>query len=128
MRTRRSVRIFLKHTLNRLTVRLASSTNTDFAAVRHVGRRSGAVYETPIIAEPLPDGFLIALTYGPKVDWYRNVQAAGRCELRWHDTVYTIHRLTPVERETALQVYPPLMRWILRASGTTDFVKMQPSA
>jgi hypothetical protein len=33
------------------------------------------------MVEPTTDGVVIALTYGPEVDWYRNVLAAGHCEL-----------------------------------------------
>lgn len=45
--------------------------------VRHVGRRSGKPYETVIMVWPLRASFVIALTYGPKVDWYQNLLAAG---------------------------------------------------
>jgi hypothetical protein len=30
-----------------------------------------------------PDGFVIALTYGPDRDWVRNVLAAGGCTIEW---------------------------------------------
>lgn len=48
-----------------------------FWIIRHVGRTSGAVYETPIILAPVPQGFVCELTYGDQVNWYRNVVAAG---------------------------------------------------
>jgi hypothetical protein len=37
------------------------------------------LYETPIFVEPFDRGFVIELTYGPQVDWYKNVLAAGGC-------------------------------------------------
>jgi hypothetical protein len=49
----------LKFTLNPLTRRLARSSMGPFSIVRHVGRRSGRLYETPIIVSPVEDGFVI---------------------------------------------------------------------
>lgn len=45
--------VILKYTLNPLTRRLARSTIGPFAIVRHIGPRSGKVYETPIIVARL---------------------------------------------------------------------------
>ncbi|MGI9646754.1 MAG: nitroreductase family deazaflavin-dependent oxidoreductase [Ilumatobacteraceae bacterium] len=47
------------------------------SVVRHVGRTSGTVYETPVVAYPTDDGFAIALPYGRSADWMKNVLAAG---------------------------------------------------
>ena len=65
--------IVLKHTLNPFTRRIARSSVGPFAIVRHSGRHSGKVYETPIIVAPLKDGFVIELSYGHDVDWHKNV-------------------------------------------------------
>lgn len=51
------------------------------AVVRHVGRRSGRAYATPVLALPIPDGLVIPLTYGAGADWCRNVLTAGGCEV-----------------------------------------------
>jgi deazaflavin-dependent oxidoreductase (nitroreductase family) len=71
----------LKNTLNRWTTELARSGRGPFSLVRHVGRKSGTVYETPIIVARVPEGFVAELTYGENVNWYRNIVAAGGCEL-----------------------------------------------
>ena len=39
----------LKHTLNRLTSRIARSGRGPFAVICHVGRKTGRTYETPVI-------------------------------------------------------------------------------
>ena len=84
---RRFLRV-LKNTLNRWTTRLARAGRGPFSLVRHVGRKSGKTYETPIIVARAEGGFIAELTYGERVDWYRNVVAAGGCELLvrgvWH--------------------------------------------
>ncbi len=67
-RLRKSLLLVLKHTLNPLTRRMARSNLGPFSIIRHVGRRSGRHYETPIIVAPVEEGYVIELTYGPEVD------------------------------------------------------------
>jgi hypothetical protein len=78
---RRTFLWLLKNTLNRLTTRVARSGRGPFSLVRHVRRKSGIVYETPIIVAAAPEGFVAELTYGEDVNWYRNIVAAGGCDL-----------------------------------------------
>ena len=65
---------------NRVTTPLARWL-PGFGVVRHVGRRSGRRYRTPVNLFPTDGGFTIALTYGTGADWVRNVLAAGGCEI-----------------------------------------------
>ncbi len=65
---------------NRVTTPLARRL-PGFGVVHHVGRRSGRHYETPVNVFPTDGGFTIALTYGTRADWVRNVLAAGGCEI-----------------------------------------------
>ncbi len=58
-------------------MRTAGSAGTQTSVIRHVGRTSGRTYETPVDVIPTSDGFLIALPYGTRADWLRNVLAAG---------------------------------------------------
>ena len=115
---------FLKHTLNRLTRRIAKSSFGPFALVRHVGRKSGKQYETPIILGHLDDFFVVELTYGPKVDWYKNVQAAGGCTLVWHRHEYEVNHLEPLPVEVGRRGFPLLAQIVLRLTNRTHFVKM----
>src|SRR6266404_2169763 len=66
------IRIFNKHAKNRLLRGFVHLSHGPFAIIRHTGRRSGKLYETVIWVWPLGEGFVIALTYGVLVDWYRN--------------------------------------------------------
>ncbi len=117
-------RVILKHTLNPLTRRLARSSFGPFSLIRHVGRRSGNTYETPLIVQPAGDGFVIALTYGPDVDWYKNVLAAGGCTLVRHGKDFVIDKIEPLDVETGRSAFPVPQRWIIRAVGMQHFVKM----
>jgi len=115
----------LKYTLNPLTSRVAHSSFGPFAIVQHVGRRSGKIYETPIIAIPVEDGFVIELSYGHGVDWHKNVLAARGCTIVWHGREYLIDKVEPLDTEIGIAAYPPSQRVILRVLGRKDFEKMK---
>jgi deazaflavin-dependent oxidoreductase (nitroreductase family) len=47
----------------------------------HTGRSSGRTYRTPLDAHRLPDGYLFIPMYGPRIDWVKNLLAAGEARL-----------------------------------------------
>jgi deazaflavin-dependent oxidoreductase (nitroreductase family) len=119
------IRTFNKYITNPLLRTFANASRGPFAVIRHVGRRSGKPYETTIMIWPVEDGFVIALTYGPEVDWYRNILAAGHCTLLWHGRVYAVGKPEPIDVKTALLAFPPAFRLILRRSGIQHFVRVK---
>lgn len=121
---RRGFLKLLKYTLNPLTRRLARSSHGPFAIVRHIGRRSGKQYETPLIASPISGGFVIELTYGQDVDWHKNLLAAGGCTVIWHGKQYIIDRIETLDSETGRAAYPPPLQLILRLLDRTHFEKL----
>lgn len=123
------MRYVAKNVINRLTSRNAGSAKSSFALLRHVGRRSGKEFETPIMVSPLGEDFVFALTYGPKVDWYRNLQANGKGTLIWHGKTYTIEKVEPLDRSTGLHVHHLHEQAVLRIFNVQDFlrVKVSPS-
>jgi deazaflavin-dependent oxidoreductase (nitroreductase family) len=82
------LRWIMAGTVNPMTLRLARSGHGPFALVRHVGRKSGRTYETPVVVAPTVDGFVATLTFGPTASWYRNIQAAGHCVIVHHGVEY----------------------------------------
>jgi hypothetical protein len=117
--------IVLKYTLNPLTRWLARSSVGSFAIVRHIGRHSGKVYETPIIVAPIKDGFVIELTYGHNVDWQKNVLAAGGCTILRHSKEFVINKIEPIAAETGRAAFSPPQRFILRLLRRRDFEKLR---
>jgi deazaflavin-dependent oxidoreductase (nitroreductase family) len=111
----------LKNTLNRLTVRLAHTRIGPFSLVRHVGRKTGQSYETPLIVVAVAEGFIAELTYGEKVDWYRNVIAAGGCVVVHRGKAYRVSAIEPCTAQRGQAAFPPPFRQILRAAGRTEF-------
>ncbi|EFH84286.1 nitroreductase family deazaflavin-dependent oxidoreductase [Ktedonobacter racemifer] len=119
------IRVFNKYVTNRVLRGLAILPFGPFALLRHVGRRSGKSYEIVIMVWPLNEGFVIALTYGPKVDWYRNVQAAGGCTVFWHRKYYTLENPETLDTETALTAFPGFFKMVLRQAGLQHFIYMK---
>src|SRR5262245_35769077 len=95
----------LKNTLNRLTIRIARSGHGPFSVVRHVGRTSGKVYETPLLLGRHDGDFVAELTYGPGVNWYRNIEAAGRCTIITGGAEYHIDAIRPCDTATGLRAF-----------------------
>jgi deazaflavin-dependent oxidoreductase (nitroreductase family) len=120
----KQIRYFNKRVTNRVMMKIAGTTYSPISIVRHAGRRSGKPYTTPVIAEPVPNGFMFALTYGRDVDWYRNVLAAGQCGLRWHGKDYQLTAPEPLGPATALPAFSLFFRSILRLIGIQYFLRM----
>ena len=119
------IRTFNKYVTNRVLRGFANRSHGPFAIIRHVGRRSGKPYETVIMVWPTGEGFVMALTYGPKVDWYRNMLAAGGGTVFWHRRVYAVGKPEPIDAKTALPVFPTPFRQALGRIGLQDFVRVK---
>lgn len=111
----------LKNTLNRATLRAARSGRGPFSLVRHVGRKTGAVYETPLILARTPGGFIAELTYGPSVAWYRNIMAAGQCVIVYQGAERHIDRIEPCAVEDGRRAFGNLVALILTLSRRHEF-------
>ena len=89
--------------------------------VQHVGRRSGAVYRTPVNLFTAGDRYTFALTYGKDADWVRNVLAAGGCHVvhRGRRIRLVDPRIVHDEKRSAIR---PLERVFLRLLRVADFL------
>ncbi|HET8589930.1 MAG TPA: nitroreductase family deazaflavin-dependent oxidoreductase, partial [Nakamurella sp.] len=104
----------MKNTLNRITTRVARRGRGPFSLISHVGRRSGRSYQTPVVLARVPDGFVAELTYGPSVDWLRNIVAAGGCTVLYRGREYTVDRIDPCSTEDGLRAYGNPLAVMLR--------------
>jgi len=111
---------------NPLTLALAGSRRLPlFAVVHHRGRRSGRSYTTPVGARRTADGFVIPLTFGERADWFRNVQAAGECVIRWRGADYPVIEPEVVDWETARSAFYPVERVLMPLIGIEQFVRVR---
>ena len=74
-----------------------------YPVVGHVGRVSGATYQTPLDAFRTTDGYVLVSRYGPASDWVQNVLHAGEATLLVDGEVIDLAgpRLVPVEEAVA---------------------------
>lgn len=111
----------VNNTLNRVTTPLARTRYGPFSLIRHVGRRSGRTYETPVILVEVPEGFVAELTYGEQVNWYRNAVAAGGCVVVHKAREYRVTGIEACSPELGLSAYPEPFRLILKALARKEF-------
>lgn len=116
-RMRKGWLALIARTINPRALAAAKSGLGPFSLIRHVGRRSGRRYETPIIVAPVPAGFVAELTYGPKVAWYQNSLATGGCELVVHGETFTIDRIEPLDAAAP-------RAWVLRLLRRHEFLTL----
>ena len=123
-RTIGRIKVFNKHFLNPVMLRLAGRKGFYAAALHHVGRKSGSRYATPVRADPTPDGFVIPLPYGTKVDWLENVLAAGSAELVVGGTVLPVDRPELITAVAAGRHLPVWVKRQLDRQGVSEYVRL----
>lgn len=111
----------LKNTLNRATLRSARKGSGLFSLIRHVGRKSGKTYETPLILARIPEGFVAELTYGDTVDWYRNVVAAGCATVVYRGKEYEVSSVDPYSTDAGRKAFGAAKGLILRILRRHEF-------
>ncbi len=99
---RNALRLFTR-AMRPLALRSAGKAGSNTSVVRHVGRRSGRAYETPVIAVQHDDSFLIALPYGKRTDWLKNVLRKGSATIVTNGHTYEVDRpeVIPMAEATA---------------------------
>ena len=118
VRPSRFVRVVIRpltKVLNPVMMTLAGRRHIRMAAqVRHVGRKSGRQYVTPVGAGRAGDIFVIPLTFGNQSDWSRNVRAAGGGSIRLNGVDYRVDQPQLADRAQAAPVvraaFGPVMR------------------
>ncbi len=75
--------------------------------IRHVGRTTGRLYETPVQAVATDDGFVIALPYGPTTDWVRNVVASGAATIVHEGRTHEVDQPEVVPMSMAAPQFAP---------------------
>ena len=107
---------------NRIFLRISGRWFRAYSIVRHVGRTSGRLYQNPVSAYPLGDGFVIPVLYGTQSQWVRNVMAAGHFTLRTKGRDYPLERPEIIPSTQALAAYPALLRRLMRSQRIREFV------
>ena len=125
MKIPNKVRYMNKKFLNRLMIKIAGKNHSPIALIRHRGRVTGRIYETPIIVAQSEDGFMFALTYGWQVDWYQNLLAEGEGILKWQGCEYTLYDPRVIDSLTGRTAYGQPQTAILGWLKMEDFAHMR---
>lgn len=114
---------FNRRYLNAVTLKLVGFGS--LVDLEHVGRTSGTVRHTPLMAFRHGDVVTVALTYGSQVQWLRNVEAAGHCRMTVRHSLLDLGAPRRVAPQIALphvaQPQRALLRWPIRC---TEFVEL----
>jgi deazaflavin-dependent oxidoreductase (nitroreductase family) len=127
-RRRTGIRAFNRAVLNPAMRLVAGRRHWYAAALHHVGRRTGRPYTTPVVAEPVEDGFIVPLPYGTDVDWLRNIQAAGQASIDVHGRHYTIDQPRVDSAAQALPTVTPSRRRVWRRLGIENYLHVHTAA
>jgi deazaflavin-dependent oxidoreductase (nitroreductase family) len=119
VRPSRFVRIVLRpltKMLNPVMMTMAGRRHVRMAAqVRHVGRKSGRRYVTPVAAQRTGDTFVVPLTFGNQSDWSRNVLAAGGGTIRLNGVDFRVHQPELADRAEAKSLVRAAFNPVMRA-------------
>jgi deazaflavin-dependent oxidoreductase (nitroreductase family) len=101
-----ALRLFTR-AMRPLALRSAGQEGSNTSVVRHVGRRSGRMYQTPVVAAQHDDSFLIALPYGKRTDWLKNVLARGSATIVTNGHSYEVDRPEVISMAEATGYFRP---------------------
>ena len=117
-------------TMRRLTMALnkgqqGSGQPGSYAGIlRHVGRTSGTAYETPLGIERTDDGFVIAIVYGKRTQWVKNVLAAGSAEVVVDGETYPVERPEVVPWSKVSGYFKPSDQRMTGLLGVTEALRL----
>ena len=91
----------------------------------HVGRRTGRPYRTPIMLFVRGHRGVIALTYGERTQWLKNVLASGSCTFESPGDP-PVHLASPeFVHDPSRRLVPGIMRIPLAVLRVSDFLVLR---
>jgi deazaflavin-dependent oxidoreductase (nitroreductase family) len=117
---------FNRRFLNPL-VSLIAGRIPPLAIVEHTGRVSGRAHRTPIMAFGTDGGLAIALTYGSRTDWVRNVMTASGARISRLGHARRYASPTIVRGAEGIRTMPVVVRPVLRLLRVSEFLLLRES-
>jgi deazaflavin-dependent oxidoreductase (nitroreductase family) len=87
--------------INPRQMRSAGTRGAYASVIRHRGRTSGQAYETPVGVVAADDGFLVALVYGSRTNWLKNVLASGSATIVHEGQTHEVDRPEVIPMQAA---------------------------
>jgi deazaflavin-dependent oxidoreductase (nitroreductase family) len=110
--------------LNPKQMRTAGHPGAYAGIIRHVGRRTGRAYETPVGVMATEDGLLIALPYGRRPSWLQNVLTAGSATIVHEGVTYPVTGPRIVPMAQVLQHFAASDRLAMRILRTDECLRL----
>jgi deazaflavin-dependent oxidoreductase (nitroreductase family) len=88
-----------------LALRSAGKQGSSTSVVRHVGRKTGRSYDTPVVAVEHDGSVYIALPYGERTDWLKNVLATGSATVVAGGERYEVDRPEVIPMDEATRFF-----------------------
>lgn len=120
-----AVRRMNKAVMNPQAMKAAGEAGASASIIQHVGRTSGASYQTPIGAVESDDGFVVSLPYGTSPDWLKNVLAAGSATLVHEGHTYAVDEPRVVAGAEWNRYFSPQTQFTHRLFGVEDFLSLR---
>ena len=120
-----AVRKMNRAVMNPQAMKTAGQPGAYAGVVRHVGRKSGRPYETPIGPFPTDYGFDIALPYGSSPDWLKNVVAAGSAVIVHEGVAYSIDQPEVIAAADAMDNVPPSEQRNISVFAVDNFLRVR---
>ena len=110
---------------NPLQMRSAGTPARYASVLRHQGRTTGRTYETPVWAVPTEDGFVIAVVYGSRTDWLKNVVANGAAAIVFDGDSYPVDRPEIVPVDSVRAFFPAAIQRTHRLVGVDRCLRVR---
>lgn len=118
------IRYFNKYFLNRISLWLAPKGKGPYSVVTHMGRQSGRIYKTPVLASHVEDYIYVPLPYGDHVDWLRNVLAHDGCVIFLQGEEIAASDPVVIEAKTAFSALPEGRRKVFERFEMGKFLRL----
>jgi deazaflavin-dependent oxidoreductase (nitroreductase family) len=120
-----TVRRVNRAVFNPMQMRSAGTPGAFASVIRHTGRTSGRPYETPVGAVATDGGFVIALPYGRRADWLKNVLASGSAEIVHEGRTYRVDQPEVVPMAQAASDFPAAEQRTHRLFGVEHCLRLR---
>lgn len=121
------IKRFNRNVLNPIMLDYAGTHGFYASALHHLGRKTGTPYSTPVYATPIPDGFIIPLSYGTDMDWLKNVMADGTARLDFHGVSHHTESPEIIPASVAESYIPRALYNRMRYYGIDYFLQLKAS-
>ena len=114
-----------KRFMNPFQMRTAGTPGAYASIIRHRGRTSGNAYETPVGVVEDGDTFLIALPYGDRTQWLKNVLAAGSAVLVHEGSTHAVVQPELIPMSTVAEHFSPSDQGLFKAMRVDACLRLQ---